>query len=86
MRLLRFHRDDGAGLPSRRDAAIVFVERERLRREIWKVMRGFTHVALTDLLRDALYEIACGYHYYRQEERDLRAADERLAKLRKRLR
>ncbi len=78
--LLRFHADDGT--PARRDAAVVFGERERFRRAIWRVAREFTHVALSDLLRDGLYEIACGYHYWRQEARDIQAADGRLARLR----
>lgn len=82
MKLLRFHDDDGAGLPRGQDATIAFTERERFRKAIWNVVRQFTHVALTDLLRDALYEIACGYHYWRQEDSDVEIADLTLRRLR----
>lgn len=81
MRLLRLHGDDG--LPCRgRDVLVVHAERERLRRAVWRLTREFTHVSLSDLLRDVLYEVACGYHYWRQEDRDVRAADDRLRRIR----
>ncbi len=81
-RLLRFHSDDGTLASGGRDVLVAYAERERFRRAIWNVVREFTHVALTDLIRDGLYEIACGYHYWRQESRDVERAKKRLANLR----
>jgi len=86
-RLLKFRSDDGTsktgGGPRGVDVAVALTESERFRRAIWKVMREFTHVALSDLIRNGLYEIAAGYHYWRQEERDVERAAKRLRDLRK---